>query len=266
MEWETMKLEGEGPVRHLVFNRPQVHNAVNRRFLRDIVQACLHIETLPDCRVVIVRGAGPSFCSGADLKEGLTPEGQLAAATLAETMGRAKDGARAIQALGDVQPITIAAVHGNAIGGGAMLAMACDFRIAAAGAKLSVREVSLGISLSWQSIPNVVNLVGPSKAKEMILFGETYDAATLERYGVYDQVVAAEALLPAAHALAGKVLRQAPLPVAMTKASINAYVRALDKAVFHADAAGLTLTARSQDAATAQEAFFAKKPGQWVGE
>ena len=261
MEWETMKLEGEGLVRHLVFNRPKMHNAVNRQFLRDVVQACLHIETLSDCRVVIVRGAGPSFCAGADLKEGLTHEGATG-----QMMARARDGARAIATLGDIPPITIAAVHGNAIGGGAMLAMACDFRVATASARLSVREVSLGISLSWQSIPNVVNLVGPSKAKEMILFGDTYDAATMERYGVYDQIVADDGLLPATTALAERVLGQAPLPVAMTKASINAYVRALDKAVFHADAIGLTLTGRSKDAATAREAFFAKKPGKWVGE
>jgi enoyl-CoA hydratase/carnithine racemase len=261
MEWETMKLEGAGAVRHLVFNRPAVHNAVSRQFLRDVVQACLYIETQPDCRVVIVRGAGPSFCSGADLKEGLTHEGAVA-----EMMGRARDGARAIQALGEIPPITIAAVHGHAIGGGAMLAMACDFRIAAADARLSIREVSLGISLSWQSIPNVVNLVGPSKAKEMIIFGETYDAATLERYGAYDQVVPEAQLLNAAGALASKVLSQPPLPVAMTKASINAYVRALDRSVFHGDAVGLTLTGRSKDAAAARDAFFARKPGTWVGE
>jgi enoyl-CoA hydratase/carnithine racemase len=261
MEWETMQLEGAGPVRHLVFNRPQVHNAVSRQFLRDVTQACLHIEALPECRVVIVRGAGPSFCSGADLKEGVTHQGGVA-----EMLGRARDGARAIQALGDVPPITIAAVHGHAIGGGAMLAMACDFRIAAAGAKLSIREVSLGISLSWQAIPNVVNLVGASKAKEMILFGATYDAAAMQQYGVYDQVVPEADLRSAADALAAKVLAQAPLPVAMTKASINAYVRALDRAVFHADAVGLTLTGRSQDAATARQAFFARKPGTWTGE
>jgi len=261
MEWETMKLEGEGPVRHLVFNRPAVHNAVNRQFLHDVAQACLYVETLEGCRVVIVRGAGPSFSSGADLKEGLTGPGALRA-----IMNRSRAGSRAIQALGDVTPITIAAVHGNAIGGGAMLAMACDFRVAAESARLSVREVSLGLSLSWQSIPNVVNLVGPAKAKEMILFGETYGAQAMLEYGVYDQVVPEGNLLDAAQTLARRVLAQPPLPVAMTKASINAYVRALDRAVFHADPAGVTLTGRSQDAAAAKQAFFSNQEVDWKEE
>jgi enoyl-CoA hydratase/carnithine racemase len=261
MEWETMKLEGEDPVRHLVFNRPALHNAVNRQFLLDVAQACGYLESLPDCRAVIVRGAGPSFCSGADLKEGLTGPG-----TMRAVMSRSKAGTRAVQALGDVTPITIAAIHGNAIGGGAMLAMACDFRIGAAGARLSVREVSLGLSLSWQSIPNVVNLVGPAKAKEMIFFGETYDAQTMLDYGVYDQVVPDDTLLDAARALAAKVVAQPPLPVAMTKASINAYVRAMDRAVFHADPIGLTLTGRSKDAAAAKEAFFSGQAAKWQEE
>ncbi|HUJ75090.1 MAG TPA: enoyl-CoA hydratase/isomerase family protein, partial [bacterium] len=123
MQWETMLLEGQGPVRHLVFNRPQMHNAINRQFLQDLVQACLAVEALPDCRVLIVRGAGPSFSSGADLKEGLIRQ-----AKLQDMLSRAKAGARAVQALGDLSPVTIAALHGHVIGGGAMLALACDFR------------------------------------------------------------------------------------------------------------------------------------------
>jgi enoyl-CoA hydratase/carnithine racemase len=254
MEWNTMKLVGDGAVRHLVLNRPEVHNAINAQLLDDLAQACLHIEKLQAVRVVIVRGEGPSFCSGADLKERLTHGGSLG-----DLLARSKAGARAVAGLAEMTPISIAAVHGHAIGGGAMLAMACDFRVAAADAQLSIREVSLGISLSWQSIPNVVNLVGPMRAKEMILFGDTYDARKMLEYGVYSQVVEREQLVPAAEALAGRVVGQAPLPVQMTKSAINAYVRALDRSVFHADAFGLALTGRSEDAATARDAFF--RPG-----
>jgi enoyl-CoA hydratase len=161
-------------------------------------------------------------------------------------------------------PVSIAAMHGHAIGGGAMLAMACDFRVAAQEAKLSIREISLGISLSWQSIPNVVNLVGPSRAKEMILFGGTYDARKMLDYGVYNEVVDGEHLVKAAEAWAQRVVAQPPLPVNMTKASINSYVRALDKAVFHADATGLAFTGRTDDAVKARDAFFGKGPApEW---
>lgn len=172
-----------------------------------------------------------------------------------------------MQAVAEMTPISIAAVHGHAIGGGAMLAMACDFRVAATTAKLSVREISLGISLSWQTIPNVVNLVGPARAKEMIIFGDTYDARKMLDYGVYYEAVEPERLMAAAESLAQRVVKQPPLPVSLTKASINAYVRALDRAVFHADPVGLAMTGRTQDAVQAKDAFFQRGPTlPWTGE
>jgi enoyl-CoA hydratase/carnithine racemase len=261
MEWETVRLEGEGAIRELVLNRPRVHNAVNQRLLTDLLEACHAIEALPECRAVILRGEGPSFSSGADLKEGLAGTGSLAS-----SLHRSRTGERVIDALGELPPVTIAAVHGHAIGGGACLAMACDFRIGAEGAKVSIREVSLGLSLSWHSIPNAVHLVGPSRAKEMILFGETYDARTMLDYGFFNQVVADGKLRDAARMLAEKVVRQPPVPAAMTKASVNAYVRALDRAVFHLDAAGVSLAGRTRDAARAKNAFFSGEPVEWEHE
>ena len=258
MEWETVKLAGDGPIRELVLNRPRAHNAVNTQLLSDVLKACHAIEDEPGIRAVILRGEGPSFSSGADLKEGLSGSG-----TLQSSLHRSRLGERVIDALGELTPVTIAAVHGHAIGGGVCLAMACDFRIGAEGAKVSIREVSLGVSLSWHSIPNCVHLVGPARAKEMILFAETYDARTLLDYGFFQQVVADERLREAARALAEKVLRQPPVPAAMTKASVNAYVRALDRAVFHLDAAGVTLTGRMRDAARAKDAFFSGEPVDW---
>jgi enoyl-CoA hydratase/carnithine racemase len=248
-------------VRHLVLNRPRVHNAINRQLLRDVLGACQAIEDLDDCRVVIFRGEGPSFSSGADLKEGQARDGDLSF-----SLRRARLGERVIDALGELTPVTIAAVHGHAIGGGACLAMACDFRIGAAGAQVCIREVGLGLSLSWHSIPNAVHLVGPSRAKEMILFADTYDAATMLGWGYFSQVVPDERLLAAAQELAQKVLRQAPIPAAMTKLSVNAYTRALDRAVFHLDAPGVTLTGRTRDAAKARKQYFSREAADWENE
>ena len=261
MDWETVKLEGEGAVRHLVLSRPRVHNAINRTLLRDVLRACDAIEDLPDCRCVILRGEGPSFSSGADLKEAQARDGELAF-----PLRRARLGERVIDAIGELTPVTIAAVQGHAIGGGACLAMACDFRIGAESAKVCIREVGLGLSLSWHSIPNTVHLVGPSRAKEMILFAGTYDAHTMLGYGFFNQVVPDAELSAAAEALARKVVSQAPIPVAMTKLSINAYVRALDRAVFHLDAPAVTLTGRTRDAAKARKQYFSGESADWEGE
>jgi len=261
MEWETVKLKGEGAILELVLNRPRVRNAVNLQLIRDVIAACDAIERRPDCRAVIVRGEGKGFSSGADLKEGLSGSGSQQT-----SLARSRAGERMIDMLGELAPVTIAAVHGHAIGAGACIAMACDFRVGADSAKVSIREVSLGVSLSWHSIPNTVHLVGPARAKEMILFAEMYDAKTLLDYGFFQQMVPDGELGTAARALAEKVVRQPPLPAAMTKASINAYTRALDRAVFHLDAVGVTLTGRMRDAARAQEAFFSGAAVQWENE
>lgn len=261
MNWETLKLEEREGATHLVLNRPLVHNAVNTRMLMDLNAACEHLSALPDCRVVVLRGEGASFCSGADLKEGLTHKGGTP-----DTIRRARLGRRAVQALSDLPAITIAAVHGSAIGGGACLAAACDFRIGAENARVSLRESSLGLSLSWNSIPNFVHLVGPSRAKEMILFGEMYRAETLESYGFFNEVAPAAELAEAVQRWTEKVLRQPPLPVQMTKASINALVKALDRPIFHLDDYGLALTGKSGDAAKAREAFFSGDTPPWEGQ
>lgn len=261
MTWETVKIEGAGAVRRLVLNRPRAHNAVNAQLLSELIQACALLDDDPDCRVVILQGEGASFCAGADLKEGLTH-----GALKRDMIRRARLGRKAVNALSDLTPVTIAAVHGHAIGGGACFAAACDFRIGAETCSVSVREASLGLSLSWNSIPNFVHLVGPSKAKEMIMFGEAYAAQTLLGYGFFDQVVPETDLSAAADAWAARVVRQPPLPIQMTKASINALVKVLDRGVFHLDDYGLALTGGSQNAATARTSFFEGGEPDWEQE
>ena len=261
MDWQTIKIEGEGEVLHLVLNRPRMHNAINQQLLEELLAACATIEAQGDCRCVIVRGAGPSFSSGADLKEGKTHGGSTG-----QGLHRARLGSHVINALGDLTPVTIAAVHGHAIGGGVCLAMACDFRIGAEGASVAIRESKLGLSLSWHSIPNVVHLVGPSRAKEMIMFGEPHPARQLLEWGFFNELVPERELISAAEALAAKVVRQPPIPVQMTKASVNALVKAMDRSIFHLDAPGVTLTSQTRDAAKAREAFFEGGSPGWDNE
>lgn len=258
MEWETVKVEGTGHIVELVLNRPQIHNAVNAQLLRDVAAACTAINELDDCRAVIVRGEGKSFSSGADLKE----QGALRA-ELKARQHRAKLGANAVNAISDLYPVTIAAVQGHAIGGGACLAMACDFQIGSEHCSVSIREAALGLSLSWNSIPNTVQLVGPKRAKQMILLAKAYDAATLLDWGFFDEVVPEAELLPAARRMAQAYADMPPLPVHMGKASINAYVKLFNRSVFHMDEVGVTYSGNTDDAKLAAEVFFSGEQATW---
>ena len=112
MELETVRIEGDGPIRHLVLNRPKVHNAVNPQLIADVTTAAAALDRLRDVRVVIVRGEGKSFCSGADLK--------VPRMNTTESIDMSKAGARMADLLTNLSPITIACMHGYCIGGGAL--------------------------------------------------------------------------------------------------------------------------------------------------
>ena len=261
MEWETLKIEGEGPILQLVLNRPEKLNAISNQMLKDIVDASFYLDSLPDCRSVILRGEGRSFSAGADLSEGITHGGSSG-----QMMARSKMGARAVDALTEVNAITIAALHGHVIGGAACLAMACDFRIGATSTQVSIRESSLGISLSWHSIPNVVHLVGPTRAKEMIYFGEFYSAEKMLEYGFLEEVVDAKMLLETAEKLAAKVVAQPPLPLTLSKSTINAVVKAMDRAICNLDEVGVTFTGKSHDSEIARKSLVTGEKPFWKNE
>jgi len=258
MTYETIRVEGDGPVRHLVLNRPKVHNAVNAQFIDDVTQACISLDRLRDVRVVIVRGEGKSFCSGADLK--------ALEVNTSTTIDRSRAGARMADILTHLSPITIACMHGYCIGGGAVLPAACDFRLAARSTQLTINEVSIGFNLTWHTIPAVVQLVGPARAKEMILLGHTYDAGQLLDYGYVNEVTDDDALLPRALELAAEICNQPPWPTYSTKASINAYAKALDRSVHHLDHLSTALMGRSENSRIARTSYFDGSERKFIDE
>ena len=256
MELETVRVDGDGPVRHLVLNRPEVHNAVNAQLVADVHRACLDLESDPAVRVVIVRGEGKSFCSGADLK---APK-----VTSRQAMLGSKNGARMYDTLMHLNPITIAACHGYLIGGGAVLPAACDFRIGAPSISLTVNEVSIGFNLTWHSIPALVNLVGPHRAKEMLILGRTYSMDQLADFGFFTETVGSDAeLVPAAESLAAVVVNQPPVPVTVSKASINAEAMPLGRAIQHLDHIATGYMGKSDSSRTARQTSFSDEPREW---
>ncbi len=258
MKFDTVRVEGDGPIRHLVLDRPEVHNAVNAQFIADVSAAAMALDRLAEVRVVILRGEGKSFCSGADLK---SPR-----RTTTESIDLSKAGARMADLLTHMSPITIACLHGHCIGGGAVLPATCDFRIAGRSTSLVLNEVSIGFNLTWHTIPAVVQLVGPARAKEMIILGHTYDAERLHQMGFVNEVVDDADLLTRAEALAAEVCNQPAWPTYSTKASINAYAKALDRSVHHLDHLSTALMGHSENSRIARETYFSKAPRRYVEE
>ncbi|MGF1599417.1 MAG: enoyl-CoA hydratase/isomerase family protein [Acidimicrobiales bacterium] len=249
MDFETIRLEGDGAVRHLVLDRPDVHNAIDPALVRDVHDACLAFDDDPTVRVLILRGDGPSFCSGADLK--------VRAPTSAARMIGSKQGARMFDVLTNLTAVTIACCHGHMIGGGAILPAGCDFRIGSPSMKVCLNENSIGANLTWHSVPAMIQLVGPVRTKEMLIFGRTYGADTMADYGYLDQVVGSDdELVPAAEAMAAEVVAQPPVPVMLTKASVNAWTKALDRAVQHMDHVAVGYTAKSENSRIAMTTYF----------
>lgn len=260
MHLETLRIDGEGPVRHLVLDRPHVHNAVSRQVIADLLQACIAIDGDPSIRVVILRGEGASLSSGADLKERLpsTADGMMVVA---------KDGARMYDAVMHLSAITIACCHGYMIGGGSILPAACDFRIGAPSIELTINEVGIGYNLTWNSLPALIALVGPQKAKEMLVLGRTYDMEGLAVIGYLTSTVGSDdELVPAAEELAAEVVRQPPVPVAVSKASINAQAQAMGRAIQHLDHVTFGLLGQLQNTKIARRSYFGRQPREWVDE
>ncbi|MBF2754641.1 MAG: enoyl-CoA hydratase/isomerase family protein [Gammaproteobacteria bacterium AqS3] len=247
----------------MVLNRPERGNALTGKFLAEIEQAALSLRTEADIRAVIVRGEGRHFSVGADLRTGLS-RGDGEPAPLLLHRRQAEQGFRTLRALREIHQPTFCALHGVASGGGACIATACDFRIAHPEARLGYGEVRIGIPLMWRALPLCVDLVGPSRAKQLVMSGALYDAAVLRQWGLIDAV--AEDLPAEVRRWAAEYAALPPLPVQMIKASVNAIADGGAPAVMHQDVDQWALASQSDDFSEAVQAFFEKRPGSFKGD
>jgi enoyl-CoA hydratase/carnithine racemase len=217
--FETLRLAADGPVATLTLSRPERLNALSRRLLRELVVACRWLDDDPDAagvKVVVVHGAGRAFSAGFDLGDFAAPE---AGATPRDT---ADLGRLATEALTDVRPLTIAAVHGHCVGGGLVLAAACDLRLAADDTRFSIPEVDLGIPLAWGGIPRLVRELGPAVTKELVLTCRPFGADEAKALRFVNRVVPASELMGAATALATELAGKPAFSLRTTKQQVNA--------------------------------------------
>jgi len=212
---------------------------------------------------VIVRAEGADFSVGADLSQ---PRVQAPASVSLLMRRRAAElGAQLMRSLSEIPQPTICAVQGIATGAGACIASACDFRVAADNARMGYGEVKIGINLMWHAVPVCVHLVGPARAKRMIMTGKLFPAAELAAWGFVDEVVPVGDLDAAALRMAHEYAALPPIAVQMIKRSVNQVSGALDRAIMHMDADQWVLATTSEDFREAVAAFFEKRPPTFKG-
>jgi enoyl-CoA hydratase/carnithine racemase len=161
--------------------------------------------------------------------------------------------------------VTIAAIEGFCIGGGVALAVACDFRIAARGAHFRLPEIPLGMNMSWHTQPRLVNLIGPSRTKQLTIFGERVSAEKAEAWGLADEVCGDGEALAAARKWAEKVAALPPIAVRMAKRGITQAATALNAVSTFMDADQFALVSTSEDQREAVAAFLEKRSPKFTG-
>lgn len=212
-DFETLLVQVDGPIGRLTLNRPAKRNALSTTALEEIARAARWFDDQAAVRVVVVSGAGDHFSGGADLASFSGGRAPRSAADAGRVMA---------DALEAMRPVAIAAIRGWCVGGGLVLAAACDLRLAATDARFSIPEVDLGIPLAWGGIPRLVREIGPALTKELVITCRVFDAAEALGAGLLNRVVPAEQLGDAVEDLARTVASKAPLAAEATKRHVNA--------------------------------------------
>ncbi|MGI9103366.1 MAG: enoyl-CoA hydratase/isomerase family protein [Terriglobales bacterium] len=260
MLFKTLTLNHEDRIALLTLNRPEKRNAISFELLSELMAVLDEVERSP-AQVLIITGAGKAFCAGLDLDElkallGKTHEENV------------KDSARMAQIFRRIYEFplpTIAAVNGAAIAGGTGIATMCDFTLAVPEAKFGYTEVKIGF------VPAIVSSilvwqVGHKIARDLLMTGRLFDAAEAHHYGLVNEVIEPERLMPRARELAAQLLENSPSSVRLTKKLINGFLsRALDEQIAQAvqDNARIRTTADFREGISS---FLEKRKPKWTGK
>ena len=223
---DNVALSRSGPIATVTLNRPDRRNSLSDEMLAELAAAFAGLRDDAGTRVVIVTGAPPVFSAGADapFKKGMS-EVERRQMFLARKSQFRRLFERANTLLEGLEQATIAMINGHAVGGGWGLTLACDFRFAAAEAELWIPEVDLGVPLGVASTTRFVRLVGPARAKEIIMGCRRYSTAEAQAWGLVHQVVPGAELGVAVMAYAGRLAAKPFRALAEAKARINAIAR-----------------------------------------
>ncbi len=220
MDAETLVVSAEGARGRIVLDRPGRLNALSTRCLEELAAAAAWFDDRPDVKVVTVSGAGRAFTAGADLEA-------FTGAAGADPRDAADAGRRMAEAIEGMRAVTIAALHGHCVGGGLVLAAACDLRVAAESVRFSIPEVDLGIPLAWGGVPRLVREIGPAATRDLVLTCRPFDATEARALGFVTRVVPDDELADAVDRLADELAAKSTYTLRATLAAVDAAAEAL---------------------------------------
>jgi len=260
MSYENILYDKKDGIATITFNRPKVLNALNRKTIEELHHALLDARGDASVRVLILTGAGEkSFVAGADISE-------LAQQTPVNGKEFSLFGQSVMHLLETMGKPSICAINGFALGGGCELAMCCSIRLASKTARLGQPEVKLGIIPGYGGTQRLSRLCGKGAAHELCLAGEMITAEEALRIGLVNHVYESAELLPAAEAIAKKIIANAPVAVQYTMEAIERGIAMPQEEGLFLEATLFGLACATEDMREGTKAFLEKRAPQFKGK
>lgn len=260
MAYENLIYEKKDSIGYITFNRPKVLNALNRKTMEELGDVLAAARDDEGVRVLILTGAGEkAFVAGADI-------GELAQRTPVDGKEFSIFGQAVIHRLETLGKPSIAAINGFALGGGCEMALACSIRLASKTARLGQPEVKLGIIPGYGGSQRLARLCGKGVAHELCLTGEMISAEEAMRIGLVNHVYEPAELMPAAEAMARKIIANAPLAVKFAMEAVEHGMEMPQEEGLFLEATLFGLCCATEDMREGTQAFLEKRPAQFKGK
>jgi enoyl-CoA hydratase/carnithine racemase len=254
---EAVQLKTEGPIAWLTLNRPESRNALSLSVMEAVLERLAAVRANADIRVLIIRGEGPAFCAGHDLRELQDAEGDIH-----KLRAIFSTCSRMMQTLKELPQPAIAQVHGIATAAGCQLVAACDLAVAETGARFSTPGVRIGLFCATPMVP-LVRAIGRRRAMEMLLTGRFVDAREARDFGLVNRVAEPDRLEAETRELAEEMAAFSGFTLGFGKAAFYAQLD-MDESQSYAAAGGaMVLNCQAEDAREGIDAFLEKRPPVW---
>ncbi|HEX8305223.1 MAG TPA: enoyl-CoA hydratase family protein [Jatrophihabitans sp.] len=262
-DWQHFDFAVADGIATVTLNRPEKLNPLTFESYADLRDLVQQLPYRDDVRVLVIRGAGKAFCAGGDVNEII---GELIKMRPRELMAFTKMTGDLIRAMREVSVPIVSGIQGIAAGAGSVIALASDFRVVTQSARFAFLFTKVGLSGGDMGAAYLLpRMVGAGRATQLLMLGDTIDAATADRYGLVSELVADEDLDAAVAKLATRLASGPTLAYAQTKALIT---RELDMSLAGAmemDAMTQALLMTTDDHAEFHAAFNERRPPRWSG-